>query len=109
GGDGARTCTEAASCGTGVGCAAARSISASMSPLVTRPSLPLPGTAAGSMPVSVAIFRTEGASGASAGANFAGADAWGAGAAGAGGGLGAGDGAAFAGAGDAPVPGLISP
>ena len=62
-GDGARTCTAAAVCGTGVGCAAARSIAASMLPLVTRPSLPLPATAAGSMPVSAPIRRTDGASG----------------------------------------------
>ena len=47
GGDGARTWTAAAGAATGVGCAAARSIAASMSPLVTRPSLPVPGTADG--------------------------------------------------------------
>ena len=35
----------AAVAATGVGCAAARSMAASMSPLVTRPSLPVPGTA----------------------------------------------------------------
>ena len=46
-GDGARTWTAAAGCATGVGCAAARSMAASMSPLVTRPSLPVPGTVAG--------------------------------------------------------------
>src|SRR4051812_5099802 len=45
-----------------------------MSPLVTRPSLPEPSTLAGSMPVSAAILRTEGASGASAGATLGGAD-----------------------------------
>ena len=45
-GDGART-TAAAVCGTGVGAAAARSIAAIMSPLVTRPSLPEPATLAG--------------------------------------------------------------
>ena len=56
----------AAGCATGVGCAAARSIAASMSPLVTRPSLPEPGTVAASMPVSAAILRTDGASGMSA-------------------------------------------
>ena len=49
-GDGARTCTAAAGCATGVGAAAARSIAASMSPLVTRPSLPEPATPAGSTP-----------------------------------------------------------
>ena len=37
-----------------------------MSPLVTRPSLPEPGTAEASMPLSAASLRTEGASGASA-------------------------------------------
>ena len=47
GGDGARACTAAAGAATGVGCAAARSIAASMSPLVTRPSLPVPGTVGG--------------------------------------------------------------
>ena len=60
-GDGARTWIAAAGCATGVGAAAARSIAASMSPLVTRPSLPEPGTVAGSMPVSAAILRTDGA------------------------------------------------
>ena len=48
-GDGARTCTAAAGCGTGIGVMAARSMAASMSPLVTRPSLPVPATAAGSI------------------------------------------------------------
>ena len=62
-GSGARTCTADAGCATGVGCAAARSIAAIMSPLVTRPSLPEPGTVAGSMPLSAAILRTDGASG----------------------------------------------
>ena len=75
-GDGARTWIAAAVCGTGVGDAAARSIAAIMSPLVTRPSLPEPATPAGSTPVSAAILRTEGASGvspdgAAAGAGFA--------------------------------------
>src|SRR5580692_10188904 len=65
GGDGARACTAAADAATGVGCAAARSMAASMSPLVTRPSLPVPGTAEASTPVSAAILRTEGAKGAS--------------------------------------------
>ncbi len=49
-GDGARTCTAAAGCAIGIGAAAARSIAASMSPLETRPSLPVPGTVAGEMP-----------------------------------------------------------
>ena len=49
-----------------------------MSPLVTRPSLPVPDMAAASMPVSAAILRTDGASGmsaagAAAGAGFGGA------------------------------------
>ena len=65
-GDGARTCTAAAVAATGVGAAAARSIAASMSPLVTRPSLPVPGTVAASRPDSAESFRTDGASGASA-------------------------------------------
>ncbi len=63
GGDGARAWIAAADCATGVGAAAARSIAASMSPLVTRPSLPEPGTVAGSMPVSAASLRTEGGTG----------------------------------------------
>jgi len=63
-GDGARTCTAAAGWATGVGAEAARSIAAMMSPLVTRPSLPEPGTVETSMPVSAASLRTEGASGA---------------------------------------------
>ena len=46
-GDGARTCTAAAVCGDRRGRAAARSIAASMSPLVTRPSLPVPATVGG--------------------------------------------------------------
>src|SRR5450755_4144031 len=65
-----------------------------MSPLVTRPSLPEPGTVAASMPLSAEILRTDGASGASAGAAFA-AAATGAAAAGGGGAAGA---AALAGA-----------
>ena len=52
---------------TGVGAAAARSIAASMSPLVTRPSLPEPGTVDASIPVSAASLRTDGASRASSG------------------------------------------
>src|SRR5262249_35113777 len=51
---------------TGIGAEAARSIAAIMSPLVTRPSLPEPGTVETSMPVSAAILRTEGASGTAA-------------------------------------------
>src|SRR5450756_2311866 len=46
-----------------------------MSPLVTRPSLPEPGTVAASMPLSAEILRTDGASGASAGAALAAAGA----------------------------------
>ena len=57
-------CTAAAVCGDRRGRAAARSIAAIMSPLVTRPSLPEPSArSAGSMPVSAAILRTDGASG----------------------------------------------
>src|SRR3981189_252086 len=41
-----------------------------MSPLVTRPSLPEPGTVAASMPLSAESFRTDGASGASAATAF---------------------------------------
>src|SRR6478609_939093 len=76
-----------------------------MSPLVTRPSLPEPGTVAASTPLSAESLRTEGASGASDGAIFGGA----AGAAAGGGAAGA---AALAGAaaGLAPVaPSLICP
>src|SRR5712691_5414315 len=46
-----------------------------MSPLVRRPSLPVPGTVPASMPLSAASFRTDGASGTSAGATLAAADA----------------------------------
>src|SRR5277367_4193631 len=42
-----------------------------MSPLVTRPSLPEPGTVEASMPLSADNLRTEGASGASVGGAFA--------------------------------------
>src|SRR5215216_1152635 len=62
-----------------------------MSPLVTRPSLPEPGTVAASTPLSAESFRTDGASGASA------ATAFGA-AAGAAAGAGAGAAAGLAGA-----------
>src|SRR5712691_3112646 len=65
----------AAGCVTGVGAEAARSIAAIMSPLVTRPSLPEPGTVAASMPLSAASLRTEGASGTSGVGDFAGAGA----------------------------------
>src|SRR3984957_4259943 len=76
-----------------------------MSPLVTRPSLPEPGTVAASMPLSTESLRTDGASGASAGGTLA----VGAGAAGAGAGAAALAGAA-AGFGAAPaVPSLICP
>src|ERR1700759_3647451 len=90
-GDGARTCTEAAGWLTGVGADAAFSIAASMSPLVTRPSLPEPGTVEASTPLSAESFRTEGARGASDGGTLA-AGAGG-GAAGGGGGGGGGRGA----------------
>src|SRR5882724_2283054 len=76
-----------------------------MSPLVTRPSLPEPGTVVASMPLSDESLRTDGASGASAGATL------GAAAAGAGGG-GAAEavGLANAGAGLAlAAPSLICP
>src|SRR5271154_4271914 len=46
-----------------------------MSPLVTRPSLPEPGTVAASMPLSAEILRTDGASGASVGGALAAAAA----------------------------------
>src|SRR6202166_3586459 len=46
-----------------------------MSPLVTLPSLPEPGTVAASMPLSAEILRTDGASGASAGGAWAAAAA----------------------------------
>src|ERR1700686_2136823 len=80
-----------------------------MSPFVTRPSLPEPGTVAASMPLSAEILRTDGASGAPAG----GALAAGGGAGGAGGGGGGGGGApagAAAGLAAAPAaPSLICP
>ena len=59
-GDGARICTGAA---TGVGAAAARSIAASMSPLVTCPRTPEPSIFAGSTPLSAASLRTDGGEG----------------------------------------------
>src|SRR5882724_113377 len=78
-----------------------------MSPFVTRPSLPEPGTVAASMPLSAEILRTDGASGASAG----GALAAGTGAAaGGGGGGGAALTGAAAGLAAAPAaPSLICP
>src|SRR5579862_4834756 len=69
-GDGARTCTAAAGWLTGVGAEAAFSIAASMSPLVTRPSLPEPDTVEASMPLSADILRTDGDGGASPGGAF---------------------------------------
>ena len=57
-GDGARICTAAVA--TGVGWAAARSIAASISPLVTWPCMPVPATLAASTPLSAAILRTDG-------------------------------------------------
>src|SRR5882672_8388937 len=78
-----------------------------MSPLVTRPSLPEPGTVVASMPLSVDSLRTDGASGASAGATL---DAAAAGAGGGGGGAAEAVGLADAGAGLAPAaPSLICP
>src|SRR6201996_8375774 len=78
-----------------------------MSPLVTRPSLPDPGTVAASMPLSAEILRTDGASGASADGVFGGA-ATGAGAAAAGAAA-ALAGAAAAGLAAAAAPSLICP
>src|SRR6202022_1331487 len=105
------TCTAAAGWLIGVGADAAFSIAASMSPLVTRPSLPEPGTVAASLPLSAEILRTDGASGASAGGAFGAAA--GAAAAGAGGGGAAGAAAlagAAAGLAAAPAaPSLICP
>src|ERR1700759_1637185 len=82
-----------------------------MSPLVTRPSLPEPGTVVASTPLSAESLRTDGASGASDGAALGAA---GAGAAGGWGGGGSGvDGLAAAGAAAglaaAPAPSLIRP
>ena len=97
-GDGARICTGAA---TGVGAAAARSIAAIMSPLVTWPRTPEPSTLAASTPLSAAILRTAGGSGISA-----------AFAAGAGAGFDASGGLVAAGAalaGTAPAPSVIWP
>src|SRR5580692_7880746 len=80
-----------------------------MSPLVTRPSLPEPGTVVASMPLSAESLRTDGASGASDGAALGAAGAgaavadWGGGAAGL---AAAGAAAGFA---AAPAPSLIRP
>src|SRR6516225_5526349 len=80
-----------------------------MSPLVTRPSLPDPGTVAASIPLSAESLRTDGASGASTGGAFV--SAGGVLAAGAGGGDGgAALGGAAAGLSAAPAaPSLICP
>jgi hypothetical protein len=72
-------------------------MTASMSPLVTRPSLPVPATAAGSTPDSAASLRTEGACGPSA--FFAGAGAA----------LASAFGVGFAAALAPPAPSLIEP
>src|ERR1700761_9010099 len=81
-----------------------------MSPLVTRPSLPEPGTVDASTPLSAESLRTDGASGASAGGDFGAAGA-GAAAAGCGGGGTAALAAAGAAAGfaAAPAPSEIMP
>src|SRR6202012_2509770 len=111
-GDGARTCTAAAGWLTGVGAEAAFSIAASMSPLVTRPSLPEPGTVDASTPLSAESLRTDGASGAAAGGALAtgaaagGGDGWAGGGGGAAGLAAAGAAAAFA---AAPAPSVIMP
>src|SRR5579864_8700509 len=96
-GDGARTWIDAAGWATTTGDAAARSIAASMSPLVTRPAGPVPGTDCGAMPDSAASRRTDGATGASAAGFGASFTTWGAGdGAGAAGAALGGGGAAFA-------------
>src|SRR5215472_12752053 len=78
-----------------------------MSPLVTRPSLPEPGTVEVSTPLSAESFRTDGASGASPGAAFGAAGAGAA--AGEGGGGAAAGFAAAGGAAAAAAPSLIWP
>src|SRR5262249_38880086 len=83
----------------------ARAIASSMSPLVTRPSLPLPGTVDALTPLSAASLRTDGASGASAFAAGAGCGGGGAGFAG-GGAAAAG---AWGGLAGPPAPSLIWP
>ena len=72
GGEGARTCKVATGCATGMGAAAARSIAASMSPFVTRPSLPVPSTAAAARPNSALRRRTAGETGAAGAAGLGG-------------------------------------
>ena len=59
GAEGARTCTGAAGAGAAPG-AGPRAMAASMSPFVTRPSLPLPATLPGSTPDSAARRPTAG-------------------------------------------------
>src|SRR3954454_12515594 len=81
-----------------------------MSPLVTRPSLPEPGTVAASIPLSAEILRTDGASGASFAGAFEAAAADAGAADGAGGAAGAGLAGAAAGLAAAPAaPSLICP
>src|SRR5215213_5694127 len=80
-----------------------------MSPLVTRPSLPEPGTVPASMPLSAEILRTDGASGASDDGAFGAAAAAAAGAAAAGAGAAALAGAAAGFAAGAAAPSLIWP
>src|ERR1700742_3155571 len=82
-------------------------MAASMSPLVTRPSLPEPGTVEASIPLSAEILRTEGASGASAGGAVAAGAGEDAGAAAGGGAALAGAAAGFGAA--AAAPSLICP
>src|SRR6201996_3104427 len=79
-----------------------------MSPLVTLPSLPEPGTVAASMPLSADILRTDGASGASTGGALGDAGA-GAGAAAGGEAAGAALAGAAAGLAAAAAPSLICP
>src|SRR5580692_2482846 len=82
-----------------------------MSPLVTRPSLPEPGTVVAPTPLSAESLRTDGASGASDGATFgaAGAGAAAAGWGGGGGAAGLAAAGAAAGFAAAPAPSLIRP
>ncbi len=75
-GEGARTWTAAAGCAIAVGAAAARSMAANISPLVTRPPGPVPGTDSAAIPDSAPRRRTEGASGIAAAAALG---TWGAG------------------------------
>src|SRR5205807_5726264 len=80
-----------------------------MSPLVTRPSLPEPGTVAASTPLSAEILRTDGANGASAGGAFDVAAAGAGAAEGGGGGAAALAGAAGGVAAASAAPSLICP